>query len=391
MGAVARLRIPLATEQQTLTPSTPFKRSMRVVIVLPPGSRFDALRPTSIETVVRSMGLHSFDRENLTVICDEGADRGSDLNTLAIMPERSPGRRVRIVAAHIARLQPDLVEVHQHMPSAAALAKRVRDVPVVLYRHNLLPRSGNPLKAWRHRRRAALFDGHVFVSEIGRKQFADQYPHLAERAVSLTNAINTALWTALVTGRAPLIAFAGRAAPEKGLAPLCLALAVVLDAAPDWRVELALSDWSTHQGWSEAQVAPLARFGERVKIVHNAPHDAVRSLFQRAAIVAIPSLWQEPFGLVAIEAHAAGAAVLSSGLGGLAEASGGHALVVTPADDFAERLAEGLLWLIEHPVEREVLAQSGQAYMTAAHDARDRSEQLDATRRNFMAVWRTRR
>lgn len=364
---------------------------MRVVIVLPPGSRFDALRPTSIETVVRSMGVQSRDQDDLIVICDEGADQGSDLNTLAITPELSPARRARIVAAHIARLQPDLVEVHQHMPSAAALAKRIFDVPVVLYRHNLLPRTGNPLKAWRHRRRAALFDGHVFVSEVGRKQFADQYPHLAERAVSITNAIDTALWTAPVNGRAPLIAFAGRAAPEKGLAPLCLALATALDAAPDWRVELALSDWGTHQAWSEAQVAPLARFGDRVKIVHNAPHDEVRTLFQRAAIVAIPSLWQEPFGLVAIEAHAAGAAVLSSGLGGLAEASGGHALVVTPAEDFADRLAEGLLWLIQHPVERDTLAQGGQFYMSAAHDAHDRSQQLDATRRTFMAVSRTRR
>jgi glycosyltransferase involved in cell wall biosynthesis len=261
---------------------------------------------------------------------------------------------------------------------------------MVLYRHNLLPPTGNPLKAWRHRRRAALFHGHVFVSEIGRKQFADQYPHLAERAVSITNAIDPALWKAPVAGRAPIIAFAGRAAPEKGLAPLCLALATALDAAPDWRAELALSDWSTHQAWSEAQVAPLARFGGRVKIVHNAPHDAVRGLFQRAAIVAIPSLWQEPFGLVAIEAPAAGAAVLSSGLGGLAEASGGHALVVTPEADFAERLAEGLLWLAEHPVEREALAQAGQVYITTAHDAHDRSQQLDATRRNFMEVSRIR-
>ena len=389
MGAVARQRIPLAAEQSPLSPSSPSDAKIRVVIVLPPGSRFDALRPTSIETVVRSMGLHSRDRDALTVICEDGAERGSDLNTLAIAPERSPGRRARIVAAHIARLKPDLVEVHQHMPSAAALAKRVRDIPVILYRHNLLPRTGNPLKAWRHRRRAALFDGHVFVSEIGRKQFADQYPHLAGRAVSITNAIDTALWSAPVVGRAPLIAFAGRAAPEKGLAPFCLALATALDAAPGWRAELALSDWSTHQAWSEAQIAPLARFGERVTIVHNAPHDGVRGLFQRAAIVAIPSLWREPFGLVAIEAHAAGAAVLSSGLGGLAEASGNHALVVTPAEDFAERLAEGLLWLIRHPPEREALAQAGQGYMTAAHDAHDRSQQLDATRRNFMAVSRT--
>jgi len=361
---------------------------MRVVIVLPPGSRFDVDRPTSIETVVRSLGAHSHDRDALTVICDDGAERGDALTTLAITPERSPVRRARIVADHIARLKPDLVEVHQHMPSAAALAKRLRrapgpPIPVILYRHNLLPDAGNLLKQWRHRRRVALFDGHLFVSEMGRAQFVDRYPELADRATAIPNAIETALWAARAKDRLPLIAFAGRAAPEKGLAPLCVALETMLDAAPGWRAELALRDWSTHQAWSEAQLRPLARFGDRVTVVHNAPYAAVRTLFQRAAIVVIPSLWREPFGLVAIEAHAAGSAVVSSGMGGLAEASGDHALVVPPGDDFAARLAEGLLWLANQPEEREALAAAGQAHAVQVHDAHDRSRELDATRRRF--------
>ena len=384
MDAVARQHIPLAAEQPPPAPSIPVGRPLRVVIVLPPGSRFDALRPTSIETVVRSMGVHSADRKTLTVICDEGGDRGQDLTTLAIGPERSPDKRARIVARQIERLQPDLVEVHQHMPSAAALAKRLRNIPVVLYRHNLLPRAGNPLKRWRHRRRAALFDRHLFVSEIGRAQFVEHYPHLSHRAVSITNAIDTVEWAAPVRGRAPLIAFAGRAAPEKGLEPLCRALATTLDAAPDWRVELAVSDWPVHQTWSETQIAPLARFGDRVTIVRNAPHDAVRRLFQQAAIVVIPSMWREPFGLVAIEAHAAGAAVLSSGLGGLEEASGGHALVVAPDVEFANRLSDGLLWLASHAPEREALAARGQDYAALAHDSRDRARQLDNLRRHIV-------
>jgi glycosyltransferase involved in cell wall biosynthesis len=356
---------------------------MRVVIVLPPGSRFDARRPTSIETVVRSLGAHSRDRDALTVICDEGGERGDALSTLAIAPQRSPGRRARVIADHVARLQPDLVEVHQHMPSAAALAKRLRALPVILYRHNLLPRAGDPLKQWRHRRRAALFDGHLFVSEVGRRQFVDRYPHLAGRAAAITNAIDTALWAAPVAGRAPLIAFAGRAAPEKGLAPLCEALDAVLEARPDWQAELALGDWDRHRSWSEAQLAPLARFGDRVTVRRDAPYDRVRALFQRAALVAIPSLWQEPFGLVAIEAHAAGSAVVSSGMGGLTEASGGHAVVVPPDADFPLRLAEALLALIDAPAEREALAAAGQAHAGEHHDAHDRARDLDETRRRI--------
>jgi len=364
---------------------------MRVVIVLPPGSRFDARRPTSIETVVRSLGVHSRDRDQLTVICDEGADRGEDLTTLAIAPERSTGRRARVIADHIARLKPDLVEIHQHMPSAAALAKRLRALPVVLYRHNLLPRAGNPLKRLRHRLRAGLFDGNLFVSDVGRQQFVDRYPHLADRAVAMPNAIDTALWSAPVGGRAPLIAFAGRAAPEKGLAPLCAALETVLDARPGWRAELALGDWDRHRAWSEAQLAPLARFGDRVTVRRDAPHDGVRALFQRAAIVVIPSLWREPFGLVAIEAHAAGSAVISSGMGGLAEASGDHALVVTPDADFPARLGQALLTLIDDPARRQALAVAGQAYAVREHDAHDRARDLDETRRRVLAALSGRR
>lgn len=357
---------------------------MRTLIVMPPGSRFDETRPTSIETVVRSMALHSRDRDDLTILCDEGGDRGDAFDTLTIREERAPIRRAGLVMDQIRRLKPDLVELQQHMPSAGILAARLRTTTTILYRHNMLPHAKGPFTRWRHHGRLRKFDGHIFVSEPARLEFADRYPDLAGRSVALTNAIDMEHWAAPVENRAPVIAFAGRAAPEKGLEPLCQALDIVLAARPDWRAELALGDWSTHQRWSEAQIARLAPFGDRVEILRDAPHARVRTLFQRAAIVVIPSLWREPFGLVAIESHAAGAAVISSGSGGLAQASGGHALIVPPEGaDLADRLAAGMLTLIDDPARRETMARDGQAYTGTAHDAGDRSRQLDDLRRRF--------
>ncbi|WP_313556512.1 glycosyltransferase family 4 protein [Agrobacterium cavarae] len=52
----------------------------------------------------------------------------------------------------------------------------------------------------------------------------------------------------------------------------------------------------------------------------------------RAAYVLVPSLWNEPFGAVALEALAAGAIVIHSGRGGLSEATGGFAHVFDPDD-----------------------------------------------------------
>jgi glycosyltransferase involved in cell wall biosynthesis len=55
---------------------------------------------------------------------------------------------------------------------------------------------------------------------------------------------------------------------------------------------------------------------------------------QRAAVVVVPSTYQEPLGLVAIEAMAAGAIVVASAVGGLPESviDGVTGFLVEPAD-----------------------------------------------------------
>jgi glycosyltransferase involved in cell wall biosynthesis len=59
----------------------------------------------------------------------------------------------------------------------------------------------------------------------------------------------------------------------------------------------------------------------------------------------------EPFGRTALEALASGAALLTSGLGGLAEVCGPHAEVAHPAD--SEGLAVRLASLLDSPDLRE--------------------------------------
>ena len=58
------------------------------------------------------------------------------------------------------------------------------------------------------------------------------------------------------------------------------------------------------------------------------PQDWMRA----AACVVVPSFWQEPYGLVAAEAVALGKPVVAFAIGGLPEACGGKATLVTPGD-----------------------------------------------------------
>jgi glycosyltransferase involved in cell wall biosynthesis len=53
----------------------------------------------------------------------------------------------------------------------------------------------------------------------------------------------------------------------------------------------------------------------------------------RARYCFVPSLWEEPFGAVALEALAAGAIVVVADRGGLSEAVGPHGLLYDPFDE----------------------------------------------------------
>ncbi len=71
----------------------------------------------------------------------------------------------------------------------------------------------------------------------------------------------------------------------------------------------------------------------------------MKALNERAAIAMIPSKWREPFGRTCLEAHAGGAAVISSGSGGLREISGDAALYATDAE--VDGLIDALRRLID--------------------------------------------
>ncbi len=91
-------------------------------------------------------------------------------------------------------------------------------------------------------------------------------------------------------------------------------------------------------------------------------HDEVLALWRLCAVAVVPSIWPDSFPTVALEAMAAGAAVVASRIGGLPEAvvDGESGLLVEPAD--AGALAAAIDRLIGDPALRERLgagARSG--------------------------------
>ncbi|MNS35258.1 D-inositol-3-phosphate glycosyltransferase [compost metagenome] len=353
-------------------------RPLRTATVLPSGCAFAGATPNAMETVIRTLVAATSGQE-VRIFCDEGA---RDHGLSSVLPRRPDDQR-RTLLGGLRAFQPDLVECHQQVEQAMFLARSMPEARHVLYQHNALKAPRHPLDVWRNAARYKALDGFIFVSATERAAFARAYPALADRAWAAPNPIDTEPWLASPDQRDPVIAFSGPATPEEGLALVCAALPSILDRHPEWRAVLMLGDWMRHQRWATPHVAALRPYESRVTVLHSPPLSEVQRQMKTAAIALTPSMSDEPWGLAAVQAHAAGAALITSGRDGLRAASGPHALYL---NDLTPRtLISAIEELIAQPDRRVALARAAQRHVIEVHAPRLRASELLTIRRAILA------
>lgn len=178
-------------------------------------------------------------------------------------------------------------------------------------------------------RRAALsrslaeVDAVVVVSDYMRALLRQAEPALESRVHLLCRPIREVRTRRARQRTRPdeqaVVTFAGRITAEKGLDVVIEALGAVPNGAP---VELRVAGVIEDDGyWSRCRELAAAARGRRrgltLTYLGHLDYAATDELFRQSDIVAVPSQWPEPLGAVALEAMAAGAAVIASRIGGL--------------------------------------------------------------------------
>lgn len=132
----------------------------------------------------------------------------------------------------------------------------------------------------------------------------------------------------------PTVAFAGRLTREKGVAVLLRAFAATRRALPDARL-LVVGDGPEREGLE--RLARELGVESGVVCTGHLSREAMERRLEAAWVQAVPSILEEPFGLVAAEAMMRGTAVVASGHGGLSEIvrHDETGLLVTPNDPSA--------------------------------------------------------
>jgi glycosyltransferase involved in cell wall biosynthesis len=131
----------------------------------------------------------------------------------------------------------------------------------------------------------------------------------------------------------------------------------------------------THARYFERTRDVLAELGPQAEISVQRPYSEIRQACENAAIAIVPSICKEAFGRTALEAHAGGAALISSGSGGLSEISG-QAALFTP-DVTAETIGDAVKALLTDPALRNRIAHKGGKRVRERFDIRRQAARLD--------------
>lgn len=158
----------------------------------------------------------------------------------------------------------------------------------------------------------------------------------------------------------PTLAFSGRLVREKGVDVLLRAFATVRTAVPAARLLLA-GDGPERQNLMKL-IADL-NISSNVSMLGHLGRAELERRLAPGWIQVVPSLWEEPFGLVAAEAMMRGTAVIASSSGGLKEVvrDGRTGILVPPGDVGA--LARAIMELLDN---RERTEQMGKAGLSVA-------------------------
>jgi phosphatidyl-myo-inositol alpha-mannosyltransferase len=347
---------------------------VRIGIVCP----YDWQVPGGVQVHVRELVLSLLERGHEVRVLAPADDEAGDLppwldpaGRAVPVPFNGSVARLRFGPRVAARTRAwvrdgrfDVVHVHEPLTPGLSLAvSRMSSVPVVATFHAATePSLARTIAASLLRNIVVRLDRRIVVSEAAREtldSFAEDHGPAIE-ALEIPNFIDTRNRMNVPTlddlrGAGGTLVFLGRTdEPRKGLAVLLSAVPALVAARPRIRILIA----GPGDG-DEVREAVDWKHRHNVSVLGEVDEATKRSLFATADLYVAPNLGGESFGIVLIEAMAAGTPVVASDLEAFARVleDGRSGQLFARGD--SQALAQSVLGLLDDAAELERLRTEG--------------------------------
>ncbi len=334
---------------------------MKINILLPYKEKFDKNKASSVSITVRNNLLHSNYFNQIKIF-------GQNVET-PIFKENFVGLKYSILSLKSRNIflahemlkiitkdsdKKQLIEIHNR-PYLIDLITKGNKFPTSLFFHND-PQTMAGSKSIKDREKILEKCVAIFcVSEFIKNKFLEGINKNMEKVHVLYNGVDRKLKR--FPKKKKEVLFVGRLVSEKGVHLYVDIVKNIAQKFPDWKFNLIgsprLGDNRVLGSFASKVIKKFKNISDQTHFHGFKSQDFVESKMQNASIIIIPSIWQEPFGLVAAEAMSNGVAVIASKVGGIPEILKDNGILIENIN--SKNFEKALVELIENEEKRILL------------------------------------
>tara|TARA_B100001564_G_C20620641_1_gene662166 strand:+ start:317 stop:1414 length:1098 start_codon:yes stop_codon:yes gene_type:complete len=271
-----------------------------------------------------------------------------------------------------------LIEIHNRPYLVDQIVKK-NNLPVSIFFHND-PQTMKGSKFVKDRENILEKCVAVFcVSEYVKNRFIDGITIHNNKVHVLNNGVDRKIKK--FPKKKKEILFVGRLVPEKGVDLYVEVIKSIAFNNPEWSFGLIgsfkLGEDKDKSSFAKMLIKKFNQIGSQAKFYGFKNQDFVEQKMKTASIIVIPSLWQEPYGLVAAEAMSNGIAIIASKVGGIPEIIKENGILIENIN--FEKLQKYLIKLIQDSKIRKTYQIK--AWKNFNHSSKLSSEKLDNFRK----------
>jgi glycosyltransferase involved in cell wall biosynthesis len=334
---------------------------MKINILLPYKEKFDKKKASSVSITIKNNLEHSKFKKNIRIFGQQTENPLFNKNFCGVKYSfMSLKGKNHYLADQMLKLmfksndKNQIIEIHNRPYLLDIIYKKTREFPVSIFFHND-PKTMKGSKSILEREKLLKQCVAVFcVSKYIKNQFLDGIKLNREKVYVLHNGVNRRVKKFPVKKKEVL--FVGRLVLEKGVDLYIDLVSSVAKNFPEWNFGLIgsyrLGDKDNSNSYAYKVIKKFKEIGNQAKFYGFKDYNFVQNKMRTASIIIIPSIWEEPFGLVAAEAMSNGIAIIASKVGGIPEIVKDNGILIKKIN--SANLKKATINLIENDQKRIV-------------------------------------
>ena len=330
---------------------------MRIDILLPYREKFTLTKASAVSTSVKNSITHSSYRNDIKIFGHSVENPMLQKNFIGIKTNRFIHLSNNIsLIKNYRKLNKNnnekkLIEIHNRPYLLKYLLHKTSQNPVILYFHNDPIKMKGSISIKEREVILKNVSGLVFVSKFLKEKFLQGINTKSSKLFVIPNSLDINKNVSLEKKKKRVL-FVGRLVNEKGVQIYVNAIKKIAKKFPNWKFLLIGNSGKRKKFFQKNNfetkiIKQFQDIGSNAKHLGFISNNEVLTIMEDSLILVIPSIWEEPFGLTAIEGLSNKMLVIANNVGGLKDIVSNRGILLNNINE--EKLSEKLTELLNNP------------------------------------------